>query len=264
MTRVERSRSLDSGAEQASGKKEGMPVTATPLGPAVSMGTGRPQLTWDLVFEMSDVSGHVRRHLLRVYTTLGLMVLFAAIGVLLDLRWPVHPAITGLVIGLPLLFAIMCTPPARLAFRLTCAMLLATSMGASIGNSVQHALAIDPALIGLAFGCTTLIFVTMSLCAYFATHRASFFLYGFLSSALLPLIVLSVAADFIHSPFLVYVSLYAGLLLFSLFIIVDTQLMIERAICGEDDFVWHALDLFLDVINIFVRILAIFNVTNDD
>ncbi|KDO30300.1 hypothetical protein SPRG_19842 [Saprolegnia parasitica CBS 223.65] len=244
--------------------KEPTPLTAALLNPDVNMGTKRPQLTWDLVWEASDVSAHVRRHLLRVYTTLGLMVLFAAIGVLLDLRWPVDPAITGLAITLPLLFAIMFSPPAWLAFRLTSAMLLATSMGASIGSLVQRVLALDPALVGLAFGCTTLIFVTMSLCAYFATRRASFFLYGLLVSALLVLLVLGVATLFLHESFLVYLSLYGGLVLFSLFVILDTQLMIERAICGEDDFVWHALDLFLDIINIFVRMLTVLGLGNDD
>ncbi|EQC40480.1 hypothetical protein SDRG_02372 [Saprolegnia diclina VS20] len=231
---------------------------------AVAMVAERPELTWEIVWAKTDVSAHVRRHLLRVYMTLGCMLLFAALGVVLDLIWPVHPAITGLAIAMPLMLLIAYTSPELVVLRVSGAMLLATALGASIGGTVQHALSVDSSLVGVAFGCTMLIFVVMSLCAYCATRRSALFLYGFLVSALLVLLAVGIANIFIQSKLLVWLGLYVGLVLFSIFVIVDTQLIIERIMFGEDDFVEHALDLFTDIVGIFVRLLTLLSSDDDD
>ena len=51
--------------------------------------------------------------------------------------------------------------------------------------------------------------------------------------------------------------IYGGLLLFSGFVIYDTQIIIEQAHEGNRDFISHALSLFLDFVNIFIRVLII-------
>jgi len=51
--------------------------------------------------------------------------------------------------------------------------------------------------------------------------------------------------------------LYVGLLVFCGFVVFDTQLIIEKAAMGQKDFIWDSLELFLDFINIFVRLLII-------
>ena len=52
-------------------------------------------------------------------------------------------------------------------------------------------------------------------------------------------------------------DIYFGLLLFCGFILFDTQLIVERFSRGDSDYIWHSVDLFLDFVNIFVRLLAI-------
>ena len=52
-------------------------------------------------------------------------------------------------------------------------------------------------------------------------------------------------------------ELYFGLLLFCGFVLFDTQLIVEKFNHGNDDFIWHSLDLFLDFVNIFRRLLVI-------
>jgi len=67
----------------------------------------------------------------------------------------------------------------------------------------------------------------------------------------------SILNIFFGSTFLFNVQLYAGLAMFMGYILFDTQVIIESAENGNDDFSWDAMKLFIDLIGIFVRILII-------
>jgi len=54
------------------------------------------------------------------------------------------------------------------------------------------------------------------------------------------------------------INLYLGLGVFSLFIAYDTQRMIESARSGIADPISDALSLFLNLLNIFIRLLEVF------
>lgn len=51
--------------------------------------------------------------------------------------------------------------------------------------------------------------------------------------------------------------LWGGLLLFCGFVVYDTQMIIEKRRLGDKDFIAHSLDLFIDFIQIFRKILII-------
>jgi hypothetical protein len=52
-------------------------------------------------------------------------------------------------------------------------------------------------------------------------------------------------------------SLYLGLALMCGFVLYDTQLIIEKRRAGDRDFILHSVDLFVDLLGIFRRLVII-------
>jgi len=76
-------------------------------------------------------------------------------------------------------------------------------------------------------------------------------------SGLALLLCFSIANRFFQNSVAFSIEIYLGLFLFVGFVIFDTQLIVEKAINGDRDYTIHALELFLDFMNIFIRILII-------
>jgi FtsH-binding integral membrane protein len=91
----------------------------------------------------------------------------------------------------------------------------------------------------------------------YARRREYLYLGGMLSSAISLMAVLSIANIFLRAETLFLVQLYGGLMVFSGYIVYDTQLMVEKAHAGQYDVAEHALQLWLDFVAVFVRVLII-------
>lgn len=88
--------------------------------------------------------------------------------------------------------------------------------------------------------------------------RGYLFLGGYLSSAISAMLMMRLGSwIFGYGRFMFDVELYLGLLVFSGYVLFDTQLVVERASAGDMDNVQHALNLFTNLIAIFVRVLVI-------
>lgn len=78
-----------------------------------------------------------------------------------------------------------------------------------------------------------------------------------LGSGLSVLFWLSLANLFFRSMAIANLQLYLGLMVMSGFILYDTQLIVEKAKMGNLDYLSHAIELFIDFVGVFVRLLII-------
>lgn len=122
---------------------------------------------------------------------------------------------------------------------------------------VDSVMYMNPETVFMTVIATVLIFGSFTMSAYYSPRRQYLYLGSLLSSAMLILALFSLGNMFFGSAMLMNVELYVGLLVFSLYVLYDTQVIVERAEMGQRDSVMHAATLFTDLIGIFVRLLII-------
>jgi len=117
----------------------------------------------------------------------------------------------------------------------------------------------------LCAGLTAIIFLGMTVLAW--TTKIDFTGYGTYGLAgLLALFTLGCAFSImmccgIHIPMMGAIYAFFGVVLFTLYIVYDTQLIMgggHKVSFSTDDYVFAALNLYLDIINIFLELLSLF------
>jgi len=118
--------------------------------------------------------------------------------------------------------------------------------------------------IGLTFFVTAGTFLTMSIFGYYTkkdlTSMGNLFLMG-----LVGLIIASIVNMFLKSEMLYWISTYIGILIFTGLIAYDTQKIKDMNIIGNEgtdedkkEAIMGALTLYLDFINLFLKLLRVF------
>lgn len=217
------------------------------------------------MLKMNDISASTQTHLKKTYMALCVGIIFSALGSYLHILFHLGGMATS--IGCMLVYGLLAssrnesnwefnteTFTKRVGLYLSfCAL-----KGMSIGGLVEQALFLDPNIVLVAFIGTVLVFACFSGSALFAKRRSYLYLGGFLSSAMSVMFWMSIANMMFRSAAMYNVQIYGGLVLFSGYIICDTQMIIERAeMQGERDYLWSASQLFTDFVALFVRILII-------
>jgi FtsH-binding integral membrane protein len=122
----------------------------------------------------------------------------------------------------------------------------------------------DPDTVLIATGLTLGIVITLTLYAAF-TKSDFTFLGGFLLVCLISLIIGGIAAYFFRNKWLNLVLSIVGAIIFGIYIIFDTQLIIgnKGLKFRIDDYILAAINLYLDIVMLFLYILRIVGAANN-
>jgi len=135
-------------------------------------------------------------------------------------------------------------------------------MGASLGPMLNYYAAMPngASLIMQALGGTALIFFALS--GYALTSKKDFsFMGGFLMVGLIVAIIAGIANIFFQIPALSLALSAAIIMIMSGLILFDTSRIIHG---GETNYIRATVSLYLNVYNIFVHLLHLLGVMNDD
>lgn len=214
----------------------------------------------EAVFKFDHLERGVQSHLKKVYGTLSISMLSAAVGAYVHLFTGMMRAgfLTALAsVGLLIWLASTHHSKENEMKRLGILSGFAFLTGLSLGPVMDFAIDVDPSIISTAFMASVVIFVSFSLAALYNTNRSFLYMGGFLLSGLSWLLLLGFMNIFFRSELIFDVYVHISLLIFCGFVLYDTQLIVEKKRMGDDDYIWHSVDLFLDFINIFRKLMII-------
>nr|UPW27093.1 bax inhibitor 1 [Thamnaconus modestus] len=221
----------------------------------------------DALFTFSQISQSTQQHLKNVYSSLALCMLVAAAGSYVHVVTRFFQGGLLSALGsLALMIWLASTPHSPQTERKRLAILagFAFLTGLGLGPTMDFVISVNPSIIVTAFLGTSVIFVCFTLSALYAKRRSYLFLGGMLMSGLCLLLLVSIMNIFFGSLLLFKAHMYLGLLIMCGFVLFDTQLIIEKAEHGDKDYVWHCVDLFLDFITIFRKLMVILAMNDKD
>jgi FtsH-binding integral membrane protein len=134
--------------------------------------------------------------------------------------------------------------------------------GINSGPLIEFALAIDPSIVTTAVCGTAVVFISLSICALVSSDGYWLAFGGMLLSGLFWLLFLLVLTIVFQSEMLFNIYLHVGLVIFCGLVLYDTQFVVARFKAGDDDYIGHSLNLFLDVLNLFKIILILLLLTS--
>ncbi|XP_068123806.1 bax inhibitor 1 [Hyperolius riggenbachi] len=219
------------------------------------------------LLKFSQISPSTQQHLKQVYASFTFCLLVAAAGAYVNVVFQfMQSNFFSFAGSLGMMVWLMLTPHSRENEKKRLGILagFAFFSGIGLGPALNLCLAVDPSIIPTAFLATAVIFTCFSLSALYAQRRSFLYLGGMLMSVLSLLLLSGLVNLFIGSTVLLKVHMYVGLLVMCGFVLFDTQLIIEKVENGDKDYVWHCVDLFLDFIAIFRKIMIILAMNEKD
>eukprot|EP00659_Diplonema_papillatum_P021462 gene21462-33015_t len=114
-----------------------------------------------------------------------------------------------------------------------------------------------------ALGLTGATFAGFTSAALLAPKGSSIKMQGPLFAGLIGLVGMQIFNLFWPTPLFTQLSMYGGLALFSLFVAADTGAMIEKANAGINDVVGDSINVVLNLVNIFTRMVRILSGRDD-
>jgi len=203
----------------------------------------------------STLTEDVRVHLKNVYGCLALSAIAAAAGAYL-----LTGGFLSAVAGFGCILGLLLLPDnngknRKLRFLLLIGFAISAGMG--LAPLMNYAMVVDKTLVVSAFSSTAVLFTCFSLSALVSRRGEFLYLGGILSTLLIVLLVLSLTRVIFASVFMHQCYLFLGIIAMCGFILYDTQMIVEKRMLGDTDYVSHALDLFVDMLDMFRFLLVL-------
>eukprot|EP00088_Acartia_fossae_P038112 TRINITY_DN3940_c0_g1_i5.p1 TRINITY_DN3940_c0_g1~~TRINITY_DN3940_c0_g1_i5.p1 ORF type:complete len:263 (+),score=78.02 TRINITY_DN3940_c0_g1_i5:81-791(+) len=203
----------------------------------------------------------VRKHLKNVYATLTMSIMSAAVGSYVHLYTNLLQGggILFSLLGLGLAIGLYAYPDNGKNRTTRFGMMLGFAFltGLGLGPLLDMAIMLNPTIVPSALMLTSVVFASFTAAALVAPSGQYLYLGGTLMSGLNSLLILGLLNLFFRSQLLFQLHMYVGIVVFCGFIMFDTQIIIEKAKRGDRDFVGHSLDLFIDFVQVFRKVLIL-------
>jgi len=219
-------------------------------------------------YTIDRIPSYTLRYMSNVYQTLlvlcGMYTFGIMFGIYVDISADVHLVTT--ISTLVLVVAVVLTEGYR--YMLSC--ILSFLLGIDASKLIECVLHIDPLIVPICVLGTCLIFISMSVVSRFIHTRYMLMLGSIVVNGVFLTLYLGFINMFIMSDVILSFQIYGGLVLFALYTIYDTYLMMERAtnhrlnnsILNSDIYVLDSLALFLDIVNMLIRIVMLLSKIN--
>ena len=122
----------------------------------------------------------------------------------------------------------------------------------------------SPSIVLISIFLTLVTVVTLTIYAQMTKNDFSV-IGGILINSFVLLLSCSLVLIFVDISLFNVIMVFFGLIIFSLYLLFDVQLIIGKGQIkyGEDDYIFAALNLYIDIIGIFVRILELVGNNNN-
>lgn len=132
---------------------------------------------------------------------------------------------------------------------------IAFQMGFLVGPAMHLIVEVYPQIVLQAVLYTASAFTSFSLISLCSKRRSFLFIGGIIVSLIQGMVLYRVFGWLFGWKTYNLTYLMFGLFVGCLYIIYDTQLIVERAELGDKDVISHTMILFVDLFDLFIRIL---------
>ena len=207
---------------------------------------------------MKDVSDKTKEHLSKVYFNLMICSGICALAMYINAYTILMTGFFSQIlvfIGLGYLMYKISDKSQKEETRLGYLWALAFAMGYLVGPVMHLVAEIDQMILVNAVVYTAIMFGSFTAISLFSKRRSYLFLGGVIFSLSSAMFWYSLTSWLVGSGFKTDSLLYimTGLLMACLYIIYDTQIIIERAERGDKNVPEHTMTLFIDLFDMFIR-----------
>ncbi|CAD98584.1 Bax inhibitor-1 (BI-1). integral membrane protien with 6 or more transmembrane domains [Cryptosporidium parvum Iowa II] len=212
-------------------------------------------------FNSSDLTSIQQTHLLKMYSSIIAGSFMTVFGVTAFINGMLRiNSFVGLLAGIGVTFYLTASSSNKSSIsikRLAAYLLLCFVIGNGLGPLILFSNFVNPVIIPTALATTCIIFISLSFGVLFTKKRLSLYTTSFIFTTIAYLGLVSFFNIFTRSKFVDSLLSYAFVMVYSFYIYYDTQKTLEAIAYGERDFLLHSIQLYLDAVNLFTKIVVI-------